>query len=143
LNDTKISGYQEPIIESASIWLLFACDFKAYQDTDDTVKIKALSSPAINPQSKTLAETSAASFKFLNQGHDFITEKGLALATAKAAAEISLADFLVIEGGLRRCKTGSLVDLRGVNGLLSVSMSDVFDRNRLTIALFDEFDFER
>jgi outer membrane autotransporter protein len=142
LKAAKMIGYfQESIIENASMGLLFAYDFKAYQDTDDTVKIKALSSPAINPQSKTLTETSAASLAFLNQGHDLIADKGLALAAAKAAAKNGLAVFVGIEGGQSRYKTGSHVDLKGVNGLLGVSMVSDFDRNRLTLGLFGEFGF--
>ena len=68
----------------------------------------------INPQTKSLVETSAAGMAALNAGIDFVTSRGFSAASAAADADAgSFSPFFAAGGSSMRYNTGSHVDSKG------------------------------
>ncbi len=72
-----------------------------------------------NPQAKTFSEGRAGGLAFINQGADLLSNAGIAYALEAAQTEKHL--FSVISGGNSRYKSGSHVDVKGVNLLAGAS----------------------
>ena len=72
-----------------------------------------------NPQAKTFSEGRAGGLAFVNQGADLLSNAGIAYALEAAQTEKHL--FSVISGGNSRYKSGSHVDVKGVNLLAGAS----------------------
>ena len=72
-----------------------------------------------NPQTKSLSEGRLGGLAFVNQGADLLSNAGIAYALEAAQTEKHL--FSVISGGNSRYKSGSHVDVKGVNLLAGAS----------------------
>ena len=72
-----------------------------------------------NPQTKSLSEGRLGGLAFVNQGSDLLSNAGIAYALEAAQTEKHL--FSVISGGNSRYKSGSHVDVKGVNLLAGAS----------------------
>lgn len=72
-----------------------------------------------NPQAKTFSEGRAGGLAFINQGADLISEAGIAAALEAAQTERHL--FNVTSGSNLRYKSGSHVDVQGINLLTGAS----------------------
>ena len=72
-----------------------------------------------NPQTKSLSEGRLGGLAFVNQGADLLSNAGIAYALEAAQTEKPL--FSVISGGNSRYKSGSHVDVKGVNLLAGAS----------------------
>ncbi|MDR1395902.1 MAG: autotransporter outer membrane beta-barrel domain-containing protein, partial [Deltaproteobacteria bacterium] len=121
--------------------IFFLYDYLVYEDTDGSIKAAVVAAPRINNQVKAITEASAARLAFVNQGQDFIAERGIELAKARAATENGIGVFAAVSGGKSRYDTGSHVDVSGASTLFGVSMGNYFDQNRLTVGVFGEFGF--
>lgn len=94
-------------------------------DPTPTPKPKPTPTPDVNQQvldnRKSVVETMAGSAAFLGAGADLMTGGGMASASVEAAAAPGFAPFAAVGGSSLRHKTGSHVDMKGMN--LSVGFS--------------------
>ena len=88
---------------------------------------------------KSVVETMAGSAAFLDAGADLMTGGGMASASVEAAAAPGFAPFAAVGGSSLRHKTGSHVDMKGMN--LSVGFSREVKRgdNRLIFGPIVEY----
>ena len=69
----------------------------------------------IGDHAKSLAETMAGSVAFIGSGMNLFTNLGMSSASIEAAAAEGFAPFAAMSGSSMRIKTGSHVDLKGMN----------------------------
>ena len=69
----------------------------------------------IGDHAKSLAETMAGSVAFIGSGMNLFTGLGMSSASIEAAAAEGFAPFAAMSGSSMRVKTGSHVDLKGMN----------------------------
>jgi len=69
----------------------------------------------IDDHAKSLAETMAGSVAFIGSGMNLFTGLGMSSASIEAAAAEGFAPFAAMSGSSMRVKTGSHVDLKGMN----------------------------
>ncbi|WP_315437234.1 autotransporter outer membrane beta-barrel domain-containing protein [uncultured Selenomonas sp.] len=69
----------------------------------------------IDDHAKSLAETMAGSVAFIGSGMNLFTGLGMSSASIEAAAAEGFAPFAAMSGSSMRIKTGSHVDLKGMN----------------------------
>jgi outer membrane autotransporter protein len=132
MNSTKIEG---------KMGIIFYYDYVVSQDANGVVTASVADLPRINPQVKSITEGTAARLAFVNQGQEYLADRGIGLATARSATENGIGIFAGASGGKSRYDTGSHVDVAGVNYILGVASSNSFDQNRLTLGLAGEFGF--
>lgn len=87
--------------------------------TDPNNLYATVSKVETNPQTKSLSEGRLGGLAFVNQGADLLSNTGIAYALEAAQTEKHL--FSVISGGNSRYKSGSHVDVKGVNLLAGAS----------------------
>ncbi|UXN05488.1 hypothetical protein [Bartonella sp. HY761] len=100
----------------------------------------------INPRTKAFSEGRIAAMAFLNQGSDLIADYGIRAArsairqAAESGRPTSLIPFAIINGGSSRYKTGSHVDIDGVNAAIGLATGYEFkNTSLLTIGGFYEY----
>lgn len=109
-----------------------------------------VTSASINPQTKSLAETRAASLAFMSSGSDLLTDAALTAALDAASTPASGAGqvdgspkdyrmWAVQSGSSVRLNTGSHVDAKGWNIDLGFAKQRVSERNTLTYGPFVEY----
>lgn len=109
-----------------------------------------VTSASINPQTKSLAETRAASLAFMSGGSDLLTDAALAAALDAASTPASGAGqvngapkeyhmWAVQSGSSVRLNTGSHVDAKGWNIDLGFAKQRASGRNILTYGPFVEY----
>ncbi|MHC5307332.1 hypothetical protein [Bartonella sp. LJL80] len=108
--------------------------------------VKPVDPIELNPSSNAFSAGRAASLAFLTQGSDLIAiHGGNAARAALAAADADVSHygfvpFIVTSGGSSRYKTGSHIDVKGVNTALGIASGLSFGAgHQLTLAAFYEF----
>ncbi|MDR1646794.1 MAG: autotransporter domain-containing protein [Zoogloeaceae bacterium] len=91
-------------------------------------------------QTKSLSEGFLAGTAFLNQGADFVADRGIAAAleVAPDAARTGLNSFAAIGGGNLRHETGSHVDVDGYTLVAGLAVARAFAAGELTLGAFIE-----
>ena len=93
----------------------------------------------IGDHAKSLAETMAGSVAFIGSGMNLFTGLGMSSASIEAAAAEGFAPFAAMSGSSMRIKTGSHVDLKGMNLAVGFSREVKRDNNRLIFGPIVEY----
>ena len=91
----------------------------------------------VNPQAKALSEGFLMGVGLVNQTGDFVTGRGIRLASE--AADKGYRAFGGVSGSKLRYKTGSNADMDSVSLMAGVSRDAKFNPGRLTLAAFLEY----
>jgi autotransporter-associated beta strand protein len=92
----------------------------------------------LNPQTKALAEAFLSGVAFLNQGLDFVVDKGLSAALNALSTSAKNAAFAALGGGSLKHKTGSYIETRGYTLVAGLASSRTSDTGKLTAGAFFE-----
>jgi outer membrane autotransporter protein len=90
-------------------------------------------------QAKSLSEGFLSGAAFLNQGADFVANKGLAAAAQAVKAGLGRGTFAAISGGKSRYKTGSHADVDGYSLMAGLSWGKALSAGRVTLGGFFEY----
>lgn len=99
-------------------------------------------SASINPRSKSFSEGRAAALAFVSQGSDLIADQGIqaARSASKIAGGMTVVPFYVMNGSSNTYKTGSHVDVDGVNIAAGVAAGfDTTANHHVTLGAFYEY----
>jgi autotransporter-associated beta strand protein len=92
----------------------------------------------LNPRTKALAEGFLAGTAFLNQGTDFVTDRGLAAAQKANSAQSGASSFVALGGGSLRHETGSHVDVDGYTLVAGLALTRTMSAGEFTLGAFIE-----
>ena len=88
---------------------------------------------------KSLAETAAGSVAFIGSGMNLFTNLGMSSASIEAAASEGFAPFAAMSGSSMRAKTGSHVDVKGMNLAVGFSREVLRGDDRLIFGPIVEY----
>ena len=88
---------------------------------------------------KSLAETAAGSVAFIGSGMNLFTNLGMSSASIEAAASEGFAPFAAMSGSSMRAKTGSHVDVKGMNLAVGFSREVLRGDDRLMFGPIVEY----
>ena len=93
----------------------------------------------IDDHAKSLAETMAGSVAFIGSGMNLFTNLGMSSASIEAAASEGFAPFAAMSGSSMRAKTGSHVDVKGMNLAVGFSREVLRGDDRLIFGPIVEY----